>query len=60
MNEIVLILINKMHDMGKQSVMKLMEIYKIMVLFKSQSCGRDVHDKILETFVRLLKKVIDE
>ena len=45
--------------MGKSDIMKLMEIYKIMVLFKSHSCGKGVHEKILETFVRLLKKVID-
>ena len=57
MNEIVLMVLNKQPNLDKNSVHKLLEIYKIMLLFKAKP---EVSNKLTETFVRMLKKVIDE
>lgn len=58
MNEIVSILLNK-HNIDFQAAQftKLLDIYKVMLLYKTKG---DIFNKLSETFVRMLKKILSE
>lgn len=49
-------ILNKQPDLATNRVTQLLEIYKILLLYKTKS---DTTNKLAETFVKILKRVIN-
>lgn len=57
MNEIVLQILNKQPNLPKNRIIQLLEIYKIILLYKVKA---ENSNKLSDTFVRMLKRVIND